>query len=128
MKKILLFSLLVMTSICFTPQVSTASVAATDFTTLVEKINAKNGAVASEKPAIKEKFAARHFKKLLQKSQDAFDGMHGGRRFSPLAFLFGFIFSWVGVLIVWIFGGNARSAAIGAIVSLILWILLIIAA
>ena len=43
------------------------------------------------------------------------------------SFLMGFLFSWVGVLLVWIFEGDVKSAWKGAGVAIILYLLLYMA-
>ena len=83
--------------------------------------------VKEKKRSLKERFALRKVKKLMNKGHQELEGMvAAASSASLLAFILGFILSWIGVLIVLLIGGDLRAAVIGALISLLLWVAIVV--
>jgi len=126
MKKLFFFSILATLCLSFVPNLTQASVAVPSWeTTIAEK--QQDAVKSSEKKlSFKEKLAFHQIKKMVKKGHQRLEDLAvAGRGIKPLAFIMGFLFSLIGILIVLIVGGDVRSAAIGALVSLLIWLLIV---
>lgn len=127
MKKLFFFSILATLCLCFVPSLSRASVAVPSWESTIAEKQQEALKSSEKKLSFKEKLAFRQFKKMLNKGHQKMEDLAAaGRGISPLAFIMGFLFSLIGILIVLVVGGDVRSAAIGALVSLLLWVLIVV--
>lgn len=127
MKKLLFFPILAILCFCFVPSLTQASVAVPSWETAVAEKQQETLKSSEKKLSLKEKVAFHQIKKMVKKGRQKMEDLAAaGGGIRPLAFIMGFLFSWVGVLIVLLLGGSVRSAVIGALISLLLWILIFV--